>query len=110
MFERLISTIIEFLGSIVKELNKAYYETFGDRASYDGELLSYDFFDEVSRRRMVNRDIYVKNAAIFIGKKTLQEQGYIMPPMQALAIAEAMFIDAEKNGRVDFLNNVVSEE
>lgn len=110
MFERLIEIIIQSLQRLAKELERAYYDTFGDRASRSGEYLSWEFSDEVNKRRFINKDIYVKNAAIFIGKKTLQEEGYIMPPMQALAIAEAMFIDAEKNGRVDFLNNIISEE
>lgn len=110
MFERFVEIVIQFLKRITEELERAYYDTFGDKASKDGEHLSLAFFDEVNRRRFINKDIYVKNAAIFIGKKTLQEQGYIMPPMQALAIAEAMFCDAQKNGKIDFLNNIISEE
>lgn len=110
MFERVIEIVIQFLKDITKELERAYYDTFGDKASRSGEYLSTEFFDEVDKRRMINRDTYIKNAAIFVGKKTLKEQGYILPPMQALAIAEALFVDAQNNGRIDFLNNVISEE
>ena len=110
MFERLIEIIIQFFRSFTKELERAYYETYGDRASNSGKELSYRFFDEVCRRRFINKDKYIKNTAIYIGKKTLQEQGFIMPPQQAIAIAEAMFIDDANNGRIDFLNNVINEE
>lgn len=110
MFERLIEIVIQFFRNFTKELERAYYDTFGDRASESGKYLSYAFFDEVNRRRFVNKDLYIKNAAIFVGKKTLKEQGFIMPPQQAIAIAEAMFINDKNNGKIDFLNNVISEE
>ena len=110
MFERLISKVIQCLNFIADELEKAYYETYGDRATKEGKDLSFEFYCEVDKRRVLNKDAYIKNAAIYVGTKTLQEQGYIMPPNQALAIAEVMFQDAQKNGKIDFLNNIINEE
>ena len=101
MFERLIAKVIQILNSVTKKLDKAYLETFGDRATKDGEYLSYEFFDEVDARRAVNKDLYIRQAAIFVGKKVLQEDGYILPPMQAIAIAEEMFKNALNNPNID---------
>lgn len=110
MFERLIITIIQFIEFISNELKRAYYETYADNPTKEGEELSWLFTDEVERRRIINKDLFIRQAAINIGKKTLEEEGYIMPPLQALAIGEAMFNEAKSKGKIDFLNNAISEE
>ena len=110
MFERFILTVIQLLKRITKKLDKAYYETFGDKANEDGQELSYAFDIEVRKRKFINKDFFIKNAAIFVGRKTLKEEGYIMPPEQALQIGEAMFNEAKENGEIDCLNNVINKE
>lgn len=110
MFEKIVGAVIQLLKKVTKELERAYYETFGDKASEDGVHLSNEFFNEILKRRKINKNIYIKSVAGFIGRKTLQEQGFIMPPNQAIAVAEAMFTNDLNNGKIDFLNNVKSEE
>jgi hypothetical protein len=110
MFEAFVEIVIRFLKFITKELETAYFETFGDKASRCGEDLGCEFNQEVIKRQNINKEIYIRKAAISIGQKILKEEGFLMPPRQALAIGEAMFYVALSEGKIDCLNNVISEE
>lgn len=101
MFEELVMYIIESLDGLTKELKRAYIETFGDKK------LMREFEEEVELRREANKDLFVKKAAGFVGRKILEEDGYIIPPKQALQIGEVLFDSAKNIGMIDNLNNVI---
>lgn len=101
MFERLVLYIIKALESAAREIKRAYYETFGDKN------LMKEFNQEVYLRCEANKELFVRNAAGFIGRKILEEDGYIIPPMQAIKIGEVIFDSAKSAGMIDILNNVI---
>lgn len=101
MFEKLVMYIIESLEAILKELKRASIETFGDKR------LMREFNEEVELRCNANKELFVRKAAVFVGKKVLEEEGYLIPPKQAEQIGEAMFEGAKNIGMIDILNNVI---
>ena len=101
MFERLVLYIIQALEFIAKEAKRAYNETFTDK-----ELMK-ECYAEIEKRLEANKELFVRQAAGFIGRKILNEQGYILPPKQALKMGEAMFDGAKSIGIIDIMNNVI---
>lgn len=101
MFEELVKLIIDVLKSITNKIEQTYYETFGDKE------LSREFMQEVMLRRDMNKQIFVRKAAGFVGRKVLEEEGYLITPNQALQIGEVIFDSANNAGMIDILNNVI---
>jgi len=101
MFEKLIMTLIVALENITKEIKRTYYETYGDKR------LTREFYDEVSIRCQANKELFIRKAAGFVGKKILEEEGYLIPPVQAMMMGEIMFNSAKNTGLIDSLNNVI---
>lgn len=101
MFERIILQIIQGLEFITSELKRAYNETF-----YDKEF-TRECYEEISKRCSANKELFIRKAAGFIGRKILDEEGYIIPTKQAVAIGEIWFNSAKEMGLIDILNNVI---
>lgn len=103
MVEKVILLMIKLLNHLGKELQRAYYETFGDRE------LMHAFNLEAEKRRKQNKDIFIEQAAMYIGKKIYSEQNIILPPEIALKMGEMMFYSAKNEGKIDILNNTNEE-
>lgn len=103
MVERVILFMIKILNHLGKELQRAYYETFGDR-----ELMR-EFNIEAEKRCKQNKDDFIKQAAMYIGKKIYAEQNIILSPEVALQMGEMMFYSAKNEGKIDMLNNTKEE-
>lgn len=103
MIEKMVLIIIKLLNHLGKELERAYYETFGDR-----ELMR-EFNLEAEKRCKHNKNTFVSQAASYIGKKIYKEQNIIISSEIALQMGEMMFYSAKNEGKIDILNNAIEE-
>ena len=99
MIEEIILFFINALKSSVNELERAFYETFGDRQ------LARQFNAEAEKRCEINKTLFIRSAAVYIGRKVLDEHNFILPPEIAVEMAKIMFYSAKQEGMIDILNN-----
>ncbi len=101
MVEKAILYLIKLINHLGKELQRAYYETFGDKE------LMHEFNIEANKRCEKNKEIFIEQAARYIGNQVYKEQNLVLPQEVAFKMGEMMFYSAKQEGKIDILNNVI---
>lgn len=104
MFEKLIICLMNLLKVCSREVERAYYETYGDKE------LAIDFNEEVELRKERNRKLFLIKAACHVGREILERDNILVTEAAAMEIAEGIFRQAKREGKLDVLNNYIEKE
>ena len=94
---------MQFIKRVIKAFKQALEETVRRRS------LEQEFIEEIAKRRIANRKMFINTTKEFIKDKCLEDTGVVMDDTQAKVFAINMFEQAKKKGDLDILNRLKGE-
>ena len=106
--QRAIRVLIDFLASLNKSLERAYFETYADTGTDNN--LTKEFYIDLRRRRAMNKGRAVVELGKCAAQDILKKDNYLIGFEQSIMIGERLFKEALKQGDIDELYNLKHKE
>lgn len=106
--QNLVRNFIDFLTSFSRRLERAYYETYADTGT-EPEITK-EFYYDLRRRKAINKGRVVAELGKCAAQDILKRDNYLIGFEAAIAMGERLFKQAQKEGDIDELNNLIKRK
>jgi hypothetical protein len=106
--QRIIRVLIDFLTSLNRRLERAYFDTYADTGA-EADITN-EFYQDLSRRKAMNKGRVVVELGKCAAQDILKKDNYLIGIEAAITIGERLFNEAQKAGDIDELNNLIERK